>query len=44
MYKRQVQSIRGVLAKAGIDPHTVAGIGLTGQMHGLVLLLSLIHI
>lgn len=33
-----VQSIRQVLAKSGIDPKAVAGIGLTGQMHGLVLL------
>lgn len=33
-----VQSIRQVLSKSGIDPKTIAGIGLTGQMHGLVLL------
>ncbi len=33
-----VQSIRQVLSKSGIDPKAVAGIGLTGQMHGLVLL------
>jgi xylulokinase len=33
-----VQSIRSVLAKSGVDPHAVAGLGLTGQMHGLVLL------
>ena len=33
-----VQSIRGVLAASGIDPADVAGVGLTGQMHGLVLL------
>ena len=33
-----VASIRGVLAESGIDPAAVAGIGLTGQMHGLVLL------
>jgi xylulokinase len=31
-------SIRQVLAKAEIEPDQVAGIGLTGQMHGLVLL------
>ncbi len=31
-------SIRKVLAMSGIDPKDVAGIGLTGQMHGLVLL------
>ncbi|RME57819.1 MAG: xylulokinase [Caldilineae bacterium] len=33
-----VQSIRRVLKDSGIDPNQVAGIGLTGQMHGLVLL------
>jgi xylulokinase len=33
-----VQSIRGILAQSGIDPKAVAAIGLTGQMHGLVLL------
>ncbi|MBN1450035.1 MAG: xylulokinase [Anaerolineales bacterium] len=32
------QSIRQVLAKTGVDAATVKGIGLTGQMHGLVLL------
>jgi len=31
-------SIRSVLKKAGMKAETVAGIGLTGQMHGLVLL------
>ena len=31
-------SIRKVLAMSAIDPKDVAGIGLTGQMHGLVLL------
>jgi xylulokinase len=33
-----VQSIRQVLAVTDIDPAEVRGIGLTGQMHGLVLL------
>jgi len=33
-----VKSIRQVVSESKIDPHTVAGIGLTGQMHGLVLL------
>lgn len=33
-----VQSIRSVLAQSGVDPKLVGGIGLTGQMHGLVLL------
>lgn len=32
------KSIRQVMAEAGIEPGHVAGIGLTGQMHGLVLL------
>ncbi len=31
-------SIRSVLQKAGVDGETVAAAGLTGQMHGLVLL------
>jgi xylulokinase len=33
-----VQSIRDVLNKTGVDASQVKGIGLTGQMHGLVLL------
>jgi xylulokinase len=33
-----VASIRGVLEQGGAQPKEVAGIGLTGQMHGLVLL------
>ncbi len=33
-----VQSIRAVLAQTGIAPGEVAAVGLTGQMHGLVLL------
>jgi len=32
------QSIRQVLANTGVDPATIRMIGLTGQMHGLVLL------
>lgn len=31
-------AIRGVLIQAGVDGSSVAGVGLTGQMHGLVLL------
>lgn len=31
-------SIRSVLEKAGIDGESIAAVGLTGQMHGLVLL------
>ena len=33
-----VHSIRTVLRQANIDPNEIAAIGLTGQMHGLVLL------
>ena len=44
-------AIRGVLSAAGVSGNAIRGIGLSGQMHGLVLLdrsdrviLSLIHI
>ncbi len=37
-WKGTVASIRRVLADSGIDPAAVVGVGLTGQMHGLVLL------
>jgi xylulokinase len=33
-----VQSIRQVVAESGVSPQAIQGIGLTGQMHGLVLL------
>lgn len=33
-----ISSIRQVLAETGVAPEAVKGIGLTGQMHGLVLL------
>jgi xylulokinase len=33
-----LESIRQVLAETGVEPEAVKGIGLTGQMHGLVLL------
>ena len=33
-----VQSIRHVLSASGLAPEAITGIGLTGQMHGLVLL------
>ena len=33
-----VEAIRGVLAKAGVSGAVVRGIGLSGQMHGLVIL------
>src|SRR5262245_43347066 len=32
------QAIRGVMAEAGISGQDVRGIGLSGQMHGLVML------
>jgi xylulokinase len=32
------ESIRGVFQSTGVDPDDIKGIGLTGQMHGLVLL------
>lgn len=32
------KSIRAVLAKSGVSPASIRGVGLTGQMHGLVLL------
>ncbi len=33
-----VNSIRQVMAESGVSPQEIKGIGLTGQMHGLVLL------
>lgn len=33
-----VATIRAVLAESGVDPAAIGGVGLTGQMHGLVLL------
>jgi xylulokinase len=32
------KSIRAVLEKSGVEPGQIGGVGLTGQMHGLVLL------
>jgi xylulokinase len=32
------RSIRAALGASGVDPAAIAGVGLTGQMHGLVLL------
>ena len=32
------KSIRAVLEQSGVDPAEIGGVGLTGQMHGLVLL------
>ena len=37
-WKATQHVIRQVLANSGIDPSAIAGVGLTGQMHGLVLL------
>ncbi|MFZ5910192.1 MAG: xylulokinase [Chloroflexota bacterium] len=37
-WRATAESIRQVLAKTGVDATAVKGIGLTGQMHGLVLL------
>jgi xylulokinase len=36
-WQATIQSVRTVLRKAGIDGRQVAGIGLSGQMHGLVI-------
>lgn len=33
-----IQSTKGVLEKTGVNPADIVGIGVTGQMHGLVLL------
>jgi xylulokinase len=33
-----VSSVRQVMAQAGVEPRAVVAVGLTGQMHGLVLL------
>jgi len=37
-WRATAESIRQVIAKTGVDADSVKGIGLTGQMHGLVLL------
>lgn len=37
-WKATVDGVRAVLAQSGIDPAAIAGIGLSGQMHGMVLL------
>ncbi|MEW6403375.1 MAG: xylulokinase [Chloroflexota bacterium] len=37
-WQATIASIREVLAKSKVDPASVRGIGLTGQMHGLVIL------
>lgn len=37
-WRASVEAIRGLLTEASIDGSSIQGIGLTGQMHGLVLL------
>ncbi|NLK87919.1 MAG: xylulokinase [Clostridiaceae bacterium] len=37
-WKASCDGIRKVLTKSGIDPADISGIGLSGQMHGMVLL------
>jgi xylulokinase len=37
-WQATVASVRRVLSESGVDPADVQGVGLTGQMHGLVLL------
>lgn len=37
-WQATVASIRQVVLESGISPHDIKGIGLTGQMHGMVLL------
>jgi xylulokinase len=37
-WQATIDSLRRVLGQAGVDPSGVKGVGLTGQMHGLVLL------
>ncbi|WP_196599901.1 xylulokinase [Pectinatus frisingensis] len=37
-YRASLNTIRAVLAKSNIDPQSIAGVGLSGQMHGLVML------
>ena len=36
-WRATIEATRGAIAKAGIDGKTVAAIGLSGQMHGLVI-------
>lgn len=37
-WRASAEAIRGVLKQAGVDGSAIKGIGLTGQMHGLVML------
>lgn len=36
--KASIEGLRAVLHESGVDPRSVSGIGLSGQMHGLVML------
>ena len=33
-----IEACKRVISKSGVDSHNIAGVGLTGQMHGLVML------
>ena len=37
-YNASIETMRAVMAKSGVDKTQVKGIGLSGQMHGLVML------
>jgi len=37
-WEATIESIRRVLSRSGVDPTEIAGLGLTGQMHGMVML------
>ncbi len=37
-WKAVCDGTRAVITKSGINPHEIAGVGLSGQMHGLVML------
>lgn len=37
-HRATVETIRKVMRDTGVDPHALGGIGLSGQMHGLVML------
>lgn len=37
-YNAAVNTIKGVIEKSGVSPENIAGVGLSGQMHGLVML------
>ena len=37
-YNAAVNTIKGVIAKSGVSADDIVGVGLSGQMHGLVML------